>query len=54
LNNNNSKDKSSFLNVSKWIEDVREERKNEVIICLVGNKFDLIDKRSLINYYYLN
>lgn len=38
-------DKNSFMNSKKWIEDVREERENDVIICLVGNKADLHDKR---------
>ncbi|KAH0851030.1 hypothetical protein HID58_095030 [Brassica napus] len=30
--------KQSFINASKWIEDVRAERGNQVIIALVGNK----------------
>jgi hypothetical protein len=35
----------SFTNTSKWIDDVRSERGNDVIIVLVGNKTDLNDKR---------
>jgi len=38
-------DKLSFTNTEKWIEDVRSERGPDVIICLVGNKSDLKDKR---------
>ncbi|CAA7025245.1 unnamed protein product [Microthlaspi erraticum] len=37
--------KQSFLNTSKWIEDVRAERGSHVIIVLVGNKTDLVNKR---------
>jgi Ras-related protein Rab-6A len=33
------------LNTSKWIEEVRTERGSDVIIVLVGNKTDLVDKR---------
>ena len=38
-------DVTSFHQTSKWIEDVRSERGNDVIIVLVGNKTDLQDKR---------
>ncbi|CAN1823431.1 Ras-related protein RABH1b [Linum perenne] len=34
----------SFLNTSKWIEEVRTERGSDVIIVLVGNKTDLVEK----------
>merc|ERR1712217_260222 len=37
----------SFLNTSKWIEDVRSERGSDVIIVLVGNKTDLSDRRQV-------
>ena len=40
-----SSDRQSFLSTSKWIDDVRSERGNDVIIVLVGNKADLSDKR---------
>ncbi|KAL3811519.1 hypothetical protein ACHAXA_000423 [Cyclostephanos tholiformis] len=40
--------RASFLNTSKWIEDVRAERGNDVVVCLVGNKTDLgNDKRQV-------
>ncbi|EGR30614.1 ras oncogene family protein, putative [Ichthyophthirius multifiliis] len=39
--------RQSFDNVTKWIEDVRNERRQEVIICLVGNKTDMQDKRQI-------
>ena len=38
-------DRNSFLNTAKWIDDVRVERGNDVIIVLVGNKTDLNEKR---------
>jgi len=38
-------DATSFHQTSKWIDDVRTERGNDVIIVLVGNKTDLSDKR---------
>ena len=41
------KDRTSFLSTTKWIEDVRSERGNDVIIVLVGNKADLSDKRQV-------
>ncbi|GAA5960629.1 hypothetical protein JCM21900_006027 [Sporobolomyces salmonicolor] len=39
--------RTSFLNTSKWVDDVRSERGNDVIIVLVGNKTDLNDKRQV-------
>lgn len=39
--------RASFLNTSKWIEDVRNERGNDVIIVLVGNKTDLNERRQV-------
>ncbi|EAL73487.1 hypothetical protein ACTFIW_003604 [Dictyostelium discoideum] len=39
--------KVSFTNTIKWIEDVRNERGNNVVIMLVGNKTDLADKRQV-------
>lgn len=44
-NLNYDTDRQSFISTSKWIEDVRTERGNDVIIVLVGNKTDLVDKR---------
>ncbi|XP_072973457.1 ras-related protein RABH1e-like [Typha angustifolia] len=39
--------RQSFLSTSKWIEDVQTERGSSVLIVLVGNKTDLIDKRQV-------
>ena len=33
------------MSTSKWIDDVRSERGNDVMLVLVGNKADLSDKR---------
>jgi len=38
-------DRTSFLNTARWVEEVRTERGSDVIIVLVGNKTDLVDKR---------
>ncbi|KAN0140902.1 Ras family domain containing protein [Lactarius tabidus] len=35
--------RQSFMSTSKWIEDVRSERGNDVMVVLVGNKADLSD-----------
>jgi len=37
----------SFQNTRKWVDDVRGERGQDVIIVLVGNKTDLGDKREV-------
>ena len=39
--------KKSFENTRKWVDDVRGERGNDVIIVLVGNKTDLGDRREV-------
>jgi len=39
--------KQSFINTNKWIEDVRDERGNDVVIMLVGNKTDLQQDRQV-------
>jgi Ras-related protein Rab-6A len=31
--------------LQKWVEEVREERGNDVLIFLVGNKMDIEDRR---------
>lgn len=44
----------TFKQVDKWVEDVRQERGNDVIIMLVGNKTDLADKRwvgAVVRWY---
>lgn len=38
---------SSFESVTKWINDVKQERGNDVILCLVGNKSDLSAARKV-------
>ncbi|PNY00536.1 ras-related protein RABH1e-like [Trifolium pratense] len=42
-----SLDRQSFLNTNKWVEEVRQERGSDVIIVLVGNKTDLVEKRQV-------
>jgi Ras-related protein Rab-6A len=37
----------SFNNIGQWLEDVRAERGNDVVILLVGNKSDLSEKRQV-------
>lgn len=39
--------RKTFENTRKWVDDVRGERGNDVIIVLVGNKTDLNDKREI-------
>jgi len=45
--------RNSFSAVFKWIDDVRAERGNDVIIVLVGNKTDLSDKRFFFGFFFL-
>lgn len=47
-----SVDRNSFLNTSKWIDDVRAERGTDVIIVLVGNKTDLNDRRYTLSLFF--
>ncbi|KAG5457427.1 MAG: Rab6-Gtp:gcc185 rab binding domain complex [Olpidium bornovanus] len=39
--------RTSFINTSQWIDDVRAERGQDVIIVLVGNKTDMSEKRQV-------
>jgi len=39
--------RSSFEDTSRWIEDIKAERGNDVVMMLVGNKTDLADKRTV-------
>ncbi|KAI8092818.1 small GTP binding protein RAB6A [Halteromyces radiatus] len=39
--------RSTFINTDKWIDDVRAERGDDVILVLVGNKSDLHEKRQV-------
>lgn len=38
---------ASFESTDKWIEDVRNERGNDAVIALVGNKADKADERTV-------
>lgn len=40
-------DAKTFEQTRKWVDDVRSERGNDVIIVLVANKTDLNDKRQV-------
>jgi len=39
--------RGSFEDTSRWIDDIRAERGNDVVLMLVGNKTDLADKRTV-------
>jgi Ras-related protein Rab-6A len=39
--------RATFLNTSKWIEDVRAERGDDVVVMLVGNKTDRSEERQV-------
>lgn len=45
--------RTTFLNTSKWIDEVRTERGTDVILVLVGNKTDQIDKRQVCETYHI-
>jgi len=45
--NRNAPDAKTFDQTRRWVDDVRSERGNDVIIVLVGNKTDLSDKREV-------
>ena len=40
-------DKDSFKNVTKWIDDAKAIRGNDLMIILVGNKIDLAERRQV-------
>ena len=40
----------SFLNISKWIEELTDIGTKEMLLVLVGNKSDLADQRTVRNY----
>lgn len=42
-------DVNSFQNLNKWVEYVREERGNDVLVVLVGNKIDAAENRFIIS-----
>lgn len=39
--------KKSFSSLEKWVNDVRMERGDDVLVVIVGNKLDLGDKRQV-------
>ncbi|EPZ34905.1 ras-domain-containing protein [Rozella allomycis CSF55] len=39
--------RKSFESTNRWIDDVRAERGDDVIIILIGNKIDIEDKRQV-------
>jgi Ras-related protein Rab-6A len=39
--------RQSFLNLARWVDEVRSERGKDVVIVLVGNKTDLVDQRQV-------
>ena len=40
-------DRQSFLTTPRWVEEVRAERGSDVVVLLVGNKSDLVDRRQV-------
>jgi Ras-related protein Rab-6A len=39
--------RASLGRCSKWVDDLRQEAPEHCIICLTGNKVDLVDKREV-------
>ena len=39
--------RNSFLQIDTWINDIREQRGEEVLLVIVGNKTDLADNRKV-------
>ena len=39
--------RQSFLNVAKWIDEVKQERGENVVIAIVGYKTDLVEEREV-------
>lgn len=38
--------KQTFLNASKWLEDLRQAGEPDIVVMLVGNKVDLVDDNA--------
>lgn len=38
--------KKTFLNVSKWLEEIRQNADTDIVIMLVGNKVDLVEENE--------
>ena len=41
--------RDSFTNLTHWLKDVTNVNMEEVILCIVANKIDLVDKRVVTN-----
>ena len=39
--------KDSFRNVARWVEDIRNNGKKDVVLVLIGNKIDLVHERMV-------
>ena len=39
--------KQTFINCEKWVEDVKNERGNDAVVVLVGNKIDKAEERTV-------
>ena len=39
--------KASFTNCDKWVEDVKNERGNDAVVVIVGNKIDKTEERAV-------
>eukprot|EP00920_Eleutheroschizon_duboscqi_P011688 GHVT01028050.1.p1 GENE.GHVT01028050.1~~GHVT01028050.1.p1 ORF type:complete len:250 (-),score=61.64 GHVT01028050.1:1428-2177(-) len=39
--------RSSFLNAAKWLEDLRQNAEPDIVVMMVGNKVDLVEKDPL-------
>ena len=35
------------MNTARWVEEVRAERGSDVVVVLVGNKTDLVERRQV-------
>jgi len=42
--------RASFLSVNRWLEEVKNERGEDVILVLVGNKTDQTERRQVGSY----
>ena len=45
-------DRKSFTNISSWLDECKEMCYKDILICLIGNKTDLEDKRTVSKYLY--
>ena len=44
-------DRESFEHIEGWVNDVRAERGDDVVIMIVGNKADAAERRSLLSAF---